>query len=80
MAIWKEFEGWTYEYFDRDIEPAALPDFEDLVAPHLEQLGELYAIPLWVSFGATQGAKGGARRGIDLRRLGSAGARPLAGR
>ena len=31
MAIWREFEGWTYEHFDRDIEPAALPGFEDLV-------------------------------------------------
>ncbi len=69
VAKWKKFAGCTYEYFDRDIEPAALPDFEDLVAPHLEQLGELCAVPLWVSFGATQGAKGGARRGIDLRRL-----------
>ncbi len=28
MTIWKEFEGWTYEYFDRDIEPAALPGYE----------------------------------------------------
>lgn len=31
MTIWKEFEGWIYEYFDRDIEPAALPGYEDLV-------------------------------------------------
>ncbi len=31
MAIWKEFQGWTYEYFDRDIEPAVLSGFEDLV-------------------------------------------------
>jgi hypothetical protein len=32
MAIWREFEGWTYEFFDRDIEPEALPGFEDLVS------------------------------------------------
>ena len=31
MTIWKEFESWTYEYFDRDVDPAALPGFEDMV-------------------------------------------------
>ncbi len=49
MAIWKEFEGWTYEHFDRDIEPAALPGFEDLVRLWLDKRGER-AVPSWSDF------------------------------
>jgi len=40
MAIWLEFEDWTYEYFDRDIEPAALPGFEDLVRLWQDRRGD----------------------------------------
>ncbi len=49
MAIWKEFEGWTYEYFDRDIEPAALPGFEDLVRLWQDRRGDQVA-PSWSDF------------------------------
>ncbi len=49
MAIWKEFEGWTYEYFDRDIEPAALPGFEDLVRLWQDKRGDR-AVPTWSDF------------------------------
>ena len=31
MTVWKEFEGWVYEYFERDVELEALPGFEELV-------------------------------------------------
>ncbi len=40
MAIWMEFEGWTYEYFDRDIEPTALPGFEALVRLWQDKRGD----------------------------------------
>ncbi len=49
MTIWKEFEGWTYEYFDRDIEPAALPGFEDLVRLWQGKRGDR-AVPSWSDF------------------------------
>ncbi|MDX1402008.1 MAG: hypothetical protein R3245_08805 [Kiloniellales bacterium] len=31
MTVWKAYEGGTFEYFEREIEPEALPGFEDLV-------------------------------------------------
>ena len=31
MAIWKEMNGWTFEYFEPDIEPSVLSGFEGLV-------------------------------------------------
>ncbi len=49
MTIWKEFEGWTYEYFDRDIEPAALPGFEDLVRLWQDKRGDR-VVPSWSDF------------------------------
>ena len=49
MAIWKEFEGWTYEYFDRDIEPVALPGFEDLVRLWQDKRGDR-VVPSWSDF------------------------------
>jgi len=49
MAIWKEFEGWTYEYFDRDIEPAALPGFENLVRLWQDRRGDR-VVPSWSDF------------------------------
>ncbi len=49
MAIWKEFEGWTYEYFDRDIEPGALPGFEDLVRLWQDRRGSR-VVPSWSDF------------------------------
>ena len=49
MAVWKEFEGWTYEYFDRDIEPATLPGFEDLVRLWQVKRGDR-AVPSWPDF------------------------------
>ncbi len=49
MAIWREFEGWTYEYFDRDIEPGALPGFEDLVRLWQDRRGGR-VVPSWSDF------------------------------
>ncbi len=49
MTIWKEFEGWTYEYFDRDIEPAALPGYEDLVRLWQRKRGDR-VVPSWSDF------------------------------
>ena len=49
MTIWKEFDGWTYEYFDRDIDPAALPGFEDLVRLWRDKRGDRPA-PAWSDF------------------------------
>jgi hypothetical protein len=46
MTIWKEFEGWTYEYFDRDVEPSALPGFEDLVRLWQDRRGGR-VVPSW---------------------------------
>ena len=49
MAIWKETEGWTYEYFDRDIEPATLPGFEDMARLWQERRGDR-VVPSWSDF------------------------------
>lgn len=49
MTIWREFEGWTYEYFDRDIEPETLPGFEDLVRLWQGKRGDRPA-PAWSDF------------------------------
>jgi len=49
MTIWKEFDGWVYEYFDRDVEPSALPGFEDLVRLWQSKRGDR-AIPSWSDF------------------------------
>ena len=49
MTIWKKFEGWSYEYFDRDIEPAALPGFEDLVRLWHDKRGDR-VVPSWSDF------------------------------
>ncbi len=49
MAIWREIEGWTYEYFDRDIEPGALPGFEDLVRLWQDRRGGR-VVPSWSDF------------------------------
>lgn len=49
MTIWKEFEGWTYEYFDRDVEPSALPGFEDLVRLWQDRRGDR-VVPSWSDF------------------------------
>ncbi len=49
MTIWKEIEGWTFEYFDRDIAPAALPGFEDLVRLWQDRRGDR-VVPSWSDF------------------------------
>ena len=49
MTIWKEFDGWTYEYFDRDIEPSTLPGFEDLARLWQDRRGDRTA-PAWSDF------------------------------
>lgn len=32
MTVWRQFEGWTYNYFDPDVDPAAIPIFSNIVA------------------------------------------------
>ena len=49
MAIWKQIKDWTYEYFDRDIEPAVLPGFEDLVRLWRDKRGDRI-VPSWSDF------------------------------
>ena len=49
MTIWKVFEDWTYEYFDRDIEPVALPGFEDFVRLLQDRRGDR-VVPSWSDF------------------------------
>ena len=49
MTIWKVIDDWTYEYFDRDIEPAALPGFEELVRLWRDKRGDR-AVPSWSDF------------------------------
>lgn len=49
MAIWKEFEGWTYEHLNRDIEPGVLPGFEDFVRLWRNKRGDR-DVPSWSDF------------------------------
>jgi len=49
MTVWKKLEGWTYEYFDRGIEPAALPGFESLVRLWQDRRGDR-PVPSWPDF------------------------------
>ncbi len=49
MAIWRKIEGWTYEYFDREIELAALPGFEDIFQLWLDKRGDR-PMPSWSDF------------------------------
>jgi len=49
MTVWKKFEGWTYEYLDRDIAPVELPGFEDLVRLWQDKRGDRPA-PSWSDF------------------------------
>lgn len=46
MAVWKELEGWTFEYFEPDIEPSALPGFEGLVRLMQDRRGGR-VVPSW---------------------------------
>ncbi len=49
MAIWRKFDGWTYENFDRDIEPEDLPGFDDLVRLWQSKRGDR-TVPSWSDF------------------------------
>ncbi len=49
MTIWKVFGNWTFEYFDNDIDPEALPGFEDLVRLWQDRRGDR-AVPAWSNF------------------------------
>lgn len=31
VTIWKKINGWTYEWFERDVTPETMPGFEDMV-------------------------------------------------
>ncbi len=49
VAVWKEYDGWKYEVFERDIEPEMLPGFEDLVRLWRKKRGDRPA-PAWSDF------------------------------
>ena len=49
MTIWKDFKGWTYDFFDRDIEPSALPGFEDFVRLWQDRRDD-WVVPSWSDF------------------------------
>jgi len=49
MAMWNALGVWTYEYFDRDVDPATLPGFEDLVRLWQDKRGAR-AVPSWPDF------------------------------
>ena len=49
MTIWETPDAWTYEYFDRGVEPATLPGFEDLVRLWQDRRGDR-AVPSWSDF------------------------------
>lgn len=49
MAIWMKFKGWTYEYFERDVEPQVLPGLEDLVRLWQDKRGDR-VVPSWSDF------------------------------
>ena len=49
MPIWREFPGWTYEYFDSDVKPESLPGFEGLLSLWKEKRGDR-AVPAWSDF------------------------------
>ena len=49
MAVWKEYDFWKYEAFERDIEPEMLPGFEELVRLWQNKRGDRPA-PAWSDF------------------------------
>lgn len=49
MAVWKEYDRWKYEVFERDIEPEMLPGFEDLVRLWQKKRGDR-PVPAWSDF------------------------------
>jgi hypothetical protein len=49
VALWKKYDGWTYEIFERDIGPEMLPGFEDLVRLWQEKRGDR-RLPAWSDF------------------------------
>jgi hypothetical protein len=48
-AVWKEFNRWKYEFFERDIEPEMLPGFENLVRLWRKKQGDR-PVPAWSDF------------------------------
>ena len=49
MAVWKKSNGWTYETFERDVDPEMLPGFEVLVRLWRTKRGDRPA-PAWSDF------------------------------
>lgn len=49
MSIWRKLPNWTYEYLERDVEPEALPGFEDLVRLWKEKRGGR-PVPAWSDY------------------------------
>ena len=46
MTVWRDLDGWRYEYFDRDVDPATLTGFESLAQVwHSKRDGR--AVPAW---------------------------------
>ena len=49
MTVWKKSKDWTYETFERDVEPEMLPGFEDLVRLWQAKRGDR-PVPAWSDF------------------------------
>ena len=49
MTVWRKVRGWLYETFERDIDPEALPGFEDLVRLWQDKRGDR-PVPAWADF------------------------------
>ncbi len=49
MALWKQYDRWTYQYFDADVEAGALPAFSTLIDVwHTQKKGKV--LPSWADF------------------------------
>ncbi len=49
MTVWKKVDSWLYETFERDIDPEALSEFEDLVRLWQDKRGDR-PVPAWADF------------------------------
>jgi hypothetical protein len=49
VAVWRKVHNWLYETFELDVEPEALPGFEDLVRLWRDKRGDR-PVPAWGDF------------------------------
>ncbi len=49
MTIWYQSDRWTYRYFEPDIDPASIPEFEGLIRIWQSKRGDR-RVPAWSDF------------------------------